>query len=220
MDESEFHKKWAGGVTGRQDCISEIDSRNCRVRDWPADFSAAGVNPPESSKMSLDNRSQQSLHSNENAGPLGHIEHSGESIGVDNTILTEAWIDGEGSEGVKDHSAIDRWQSQAAAADLEFYNRSMRALNEGDSKHLKPSIRRHDGLANDSSASQVTVNKELVGNQHRGADKIKQAVVDYVASLLMPLYKERKIERESYKSIMKKTAAKVSVMINDKRSIE
>ncbi|KAM0032893.1 putative spermine oxidase transcription regulator Homeodomain-LIKE family [Helianthus debilis subsp. tardiflorus] len=211
MDESELRKKWAGGVTGRQECISEIKSRNCRVQDWSVDFSAAGANL-ESSKMLVDdhNRSQRS-HSSENAGPLGYREHSGEheSTGVDN-IFTKAWVDSTGSEGIKDHSAIERWQSQAAAADFDFYNRSMHAMIEEESNtNLKPLVHRHDGLANDSSASQVTVNRELMGNQPRGVDKIKQSVVDYVASLLMPLYKTRKIDKESYKSIMKKTATKV-----------
>ncbi|KAK9054396.1 hypothetical protein SSX86_025474 [Deinandra increscens subsp. villosa] len=214
MDESEFRKKWPGGVAGRQDCISEIDSRNCRVRDWTVDFSAAGVNI-ESSKMSVDNRSQRS-NSNENAGPLNYKEHSGESTGVDNSIFTKAWVDSAGSEGIKDHSAIERWQSQAAAADSDFYHRSMHVMDEEySSMNLKPSIRRHDGLANESSASQVTVNRELVGNQPRGLDKIKQAVVDYVASLLMPLYKARKVDKESYKSIMKKTATKVMEQTSD-----
>lgn len=217
MDDSEFRKKWAGGVTGRQDSISEIDSRNCRVRDWSVDFSAAGVNL-ESSKILVDNRSQRS-HSNENAGPLSYREHSGESAGVDSSIFTKAWVDSAGSEGLKDHSAIERWQSQAAAADSDFYNRSMHLMDEEDSNvNLKPSSgHRHDGLAlpNESSASQVTVNRELVGNQPRGVDKIKQAVVDYVASLLMPLYKARKIDKESYKSIMKKTATKVMEQTTD-----
>ncbi|KAI3785608.1 hypothetical protein L1987_44732 [Smallanthus sonchifolius] len=213
MDESEFRKKWVG-VAGRQDCISEIDSRNCRVRDWSVDFSAAGVNL-ESSKLSVDDRSQRS-HSNENTGPLGYREHSGESTGVDNNIFTKAWVDSAGSEGIKDHSAIERWQSQAAAADFDFYNRRLHVMDEEDSNvNLKPLIRRHDGLANDSSASQVTVNRGLVGNQPRGVDKIKQSVVDYVASLLIPLYKAKKIDKESYKVIMKKTATKVMEQATD-----
>lgn len=214
MDDSEFRKKWAGGVTGRQDCISEIDSRNCRVRDWSVDFSAAGVNL-ESSKMSVDNRSQRSL-SNENPCQLSYREHSGESAGVDSSIFTKAWVDSAGSEGIKDHNAIERWQSQAAAADSDFFHRSRHVMDEEESNmNIKPPVRRHDGLANESSASQVTVNRELVGNQPRGVDKIKQSVVDYVASLLMPLYKARKIDKDSYKSIMKKTATKVMEQTTD-----
>lgn len=214
MDDTEFRRKWAGGIIGRQDCVSEIDSRNCRVRDWSVDFSGAGVNI-ESSKMSADNRSQRS-NSNENACQLSYREHSGESAGVDSNIFTKAWVDSAGSEGIKDHNAIERWQSQAAAADSDFFRRSMHVMDEEDSNmNLKPSIRRHDGLANESSASQVTVNRELVGNQPRGVDNIKQAVVDYVASLLMPLYKARKIDKEGYKSIMKKTATKVMEQTTD-----
>lgn len=200
MDEAKFHKKRAGGVTGRQDCISEIDSRNCRVRDWSVDFSAAGVNI-ETSRTSAVNR----LHSNENAGPVCHKEHSGETTGVNHNIFTKAWVDSAGPDGIKDHHAIDRWQSQAAAADsdYDYHHRSMHAVNDEHSN-------RHDRLANDSSASHVTESRELASNQPRGLDKIKQSVVDYVASLLMPLYKARKVDKEGYKSIMKKTATKVS----------
>ncbi|MFS7968206.1 hypothetical protein Hanom_Chr09g00794761 [Helianthus anomalus] len=80
---------------------------------------------------------------------------------------------------------------------------------EYSNMNLMSSNRRHDGLANESSASQVTVNRQLIGNQPRGVDKSKQVVVDYVASLLMPLYKARKVDKESYKLIMKKTTTKV-----------
>ncbi|XP_076892094.1 lysine-specific histone demethylase 1 homolog 3-like isoform X2 [Bidens hawaiensis] len=205
MDEAKFHKKRAGGVTGRQDCISEIDSRNSRVRDWSVNFSAAGVNI-ETSRTSAVNR----LHSNENAGPVRYKEHSGETTGVDHNIFTKAWVDSAGPDWIKDHNAIDRWQSQAAAADsdYDYHHRSMHAVNDEHSN-------RHDRLANDSSASHVTENRELVSNQPRGLDKIKQSVVDYVASLLMPLYKARKVDKEGYKSIMKKTATKVMEQITD-----
>ncbi|KAK2978618.1 hypothetical protein RJ640_020928 [Escallonia rubra] len=213
MDESEFKNKWSGGLQGRQDCISEIDSRNCRVRDWSVDFSAAGVNL-ESSKLSVDNCSQRS-HSNEIC-ELNFREHSGESAAVDSSIFTKAWVDSAGSEGIKDCSAIERWQSQAAAADSDFFHRSMHIMDEEDSnRNSDPPIWKHGALANESSASQVTVNKDLVGNQPKGADHIKQAVVEYVASLLMPLYKARKIDREGYKSIMKKTATKVMEQTTD-----
>ncbi|XP_023745295.1 lysine-specific histone demethylase 1 homolog 3 [Lactuca sativa] len=200
MDDSDLRKKLAGGNVGRQDSISEIDSRNCRVRDWSVDFSGGGVNLPDT----------RSHHSNEVSS---YREHSGESTGVDSSnIFTKAWVDSAGSEGIKDHNAIERWQSQAAAAvDSEFYHRGSFVMDEEDSNsNMKL------GMANESSASQVTsVNRELVGNQPRGVDNIKQAVVDYVASLLMPLYKARKIDKDGYKSIMKKTATKVMEQTTD-----
>lgn len=218
MDESEVKRKWSGGVLGRQDCISEIDSRNCRVRDWSVDFSAAGVNL-DSSRMSADNRSQRS-HSNEIASQLNLTEHSGESAGIDSNIFTKAWVDSAGSEGIKDYNAIDRWQSQAAAADSDFFNRTMHMKDEEDSNMgSNPPTQKQDVLVNESSASQVTVNKDLLNNQPRGAEQIKQAVVDYVASLLMPLYKARKIDKDGYKSIMKKTATKVVEQTTDAEKV-
>lgn len=214
MDESDLRRKWSGGVSGRQDCISEIDSRNCRVRNWSVDFPAACVNL-ESSRMSADNHSQRS-HSNDIACPLNFREHSGESAAVDSSLFTKAWVDSAGSVGIKDYHAIERWQSQAAAADSDFYQSTRHIRDEEDSNTIsQPPTWKHDRQANESSVSHVTVNKELVKNQPRGAENIKQAVVDYVGSLLMPLYKARKIDKEGYKSIMKKSATKVMEQATD-----
>ncbi|KAL3639100.1 hypothetical protein CASFOL_017007 [Castilleja foliolosa] len=211
MDEPGIRKNWSGAAIGKQDCLSEIDSRNCRVRDWSVDFSATGVNP-ESSKISVDNRSHRN-RSNENANHnLDNIrEHSGESVAVDNTILTKAWVDSVGSVGMKDYSAIERWQCQAAAASSAF-SHEMPLTDEEDSNR---SSRKHESRANESSASQITINKVSKGSQSKGADRLKKAVVDYVASLLMPLYNAKKIERDSYKLIMKKAATKVMEQTTD-----
>lgn len=212
MDEADIRRNWSGGAFGRQDCLSEIDSRNCRVRDWSLDFSATGFNL-DTSRMSVDNRSQHS-HSNEISCQLNLREHSGESVAVDNSLFTKAWVDSAGSVGTKDYNDIERWQCQAAAANSDFYCQTMHLTDEEDST-LKLPAKKQDGPANESSVSQVTVNKEVVKNQLRGAERIKQAVVDYVASLLMPLYKARKINREGYKAIMKKTATKVMEQATD-----
>lgn len=214
IDEVDVRKKWSGGTLGRQDCISEIDSRNCRVRDWSVAFPAAcaGLENPNNS---VDNLSQRS-HSNEIAGQLNLREQSGESAAVDSSIFTKAWVDGCGSDGIKDYNAIDRWQSQAAAAESDFYHQNIVIRDEEDSNiKLKPHLDRHKRVVNESSVSQVTVNKDLVGDKPKGAERIKQAVVDFVASLLMPLYKAKKIDRDGYKSIMKKTATKVMEQTTD-----
>ncbi|CAI9753401.1 unnamed protein product [Fraxinus pennsylvanica] len=214
MDESDCRKNWSGGATGRQDCLSEIDSRNCRVRDWSVDFSAAGVNL-DSSKISVDNRSQRS-QSNEIANHLNFKEHSGESVAADSSIFTKAWVDSAGSVGIKDYNAIERWQCQAAAASSGFSHGTMHITDEEDSNmSSKLRLSKHDARANESSASHIIVNKEKKDNEPRGTERIKQAVVDYVASLLMPLYKARKIDKEGYKSIMKKTATKVMEQTTD-----
>ncbi|GFP95182.1 lysine-specific histone demethylase 1 homolog 3 [Phtheirospermum japonicum] len=210
MDEPDSRKNWSGAAIGRQDCLSEIDSRNCRVRDWSVDFSATGVNP-ESSKISVDNRSHRN-HSHENSNHHLNIrEHSGESVAVDNSILTKAWVDSVGSVGMKDYSAIERWQCQAAAASSAF-SHGMHLTDEEDSNM---SSRKHESRANESSASQITINKVSKGNQSKGADRLKKAVVEYVASLLMPLYNAKKIERDGYKLIMKKAATKVMEQTTD-----
>ncbi|KAI9113390.1 hypothetical protein K1719_015915 [Acacia pycnantha] len=213
-DEYDSRKKWSWGVLGRQDCISEIDSRNCRVRDWSVDFSAACVDL-DNAKMSVDNLSQRS-HSNEIASHLNFGEHSGESIALDSCLYTKAWIDTTSGVGIKDYHAIERWQSQAAEADSYFSNPTMHLKDEEESNACStlPSWKR-DCMANESSVSQVTVNKEASKCHSRGADRIKQAVVDYVASLLMPLYKARKLDKDGYKAIMKKSATKVMELATD-----
>lgn len=47
------------------------------------------------------------------------------------------------------------------------------------------------------------------GDGRRGGDAIKKAVSDYVVQLLSPLYKTRKINKDDFKAIVKKSTAKV-----------
>lgn len=211
-EEYDHGKKWPGSAFGKPDCVSEIDSRNCRVRDWSVDFSATCINHDDS-RNPADNLSQRS-HSNDVAGHVNLREHSGESAAADSSLYTKAWVDSAGSEGIKDHHAIERWQSQAAAAaDSGFCYPAENTRDEEDSNaSSRQPTWKYDGRANDSSVSHVTVNKESARGHHRGSDRIKQAVVDYVTSLLMPLYKAKKIDKDGYKSIMKKTATKVGFL--------
>ncbi|KAK4390756.1 Lysine-specific histone demethylase 13 [Sesamum angolense] len=170
MDESDSRKNWSAAAIGRQDCLSEIDSRNCRVRDWSVDFSATGVHLG-SSKMSVDNHSQRS-HSNEIANQLNIRERSGENAAVDSSLLTKAWVDSAGSIGIKDYNAIERWQCQAAAASSGFSHGTMHITDDDESN---PSSKLHknklDAAGNESLASQVTIKQEPKGSQPRGADR-------------------------------------------------
>ncbi|CAL9066506.1 unnamed protein product [Musa banksii] len=205
LDEFDVRRKWSDGNFGRQDCVSEIDSRNCRVRNWSIDVSAACL---DNSKMSGDNYTQCS-YSNEVPYTSSLREHSGESGAVDSR-LTKAWIDTDavGSGGVKDSLAIERWQLQAMDADADFYS-SIHIRDEEDSNNLVLPALRNQCQTGADAALQVAENKSSLEHQQRGVNYIKQGVVDYVASLLMPLYRTRKIDREGYKSIMKRTATKV-----------
>ena len=49
----------------------------------------------------------------------------------------------------------------------------------------------------------------LEPTDRRGGDAIKKAVSDYVVQLLTPLYKTKKIQKEDFKAIVKKSTAKV-----------
>lgn len=202
MEETDLRsKKWPGSILGRQDCLSEIDSRNCRVQNWSVDFSAACTNL-NSPRMSGDNYTHRS-YSNALACNYNVREHSGESVAMESSRLTRAWVDSANSGEGKDYHAIEMWRSQAASADAEFYQANIAVKDEGDSTMtLKlPQV--------DKNSSQE--NQIRTDLRPRGPDVIKKAVVDYVASLLMPLYKARKLDKEGYKSILKKSAAKVSL---------
>ncbi|XP_024379447.1 lysine-specific histone demethylase 1 homolog 3 isoform X2 [Physcomitrium patens] len=52
------------------------------------------------------------------------------------------------------------------------------------------------------------LSNELIDNR-RGADVIKKAVSDYVVQLLTPLYKTKKLQKDDFKAIVKKSTAKV-----------
>lgn len=211
MDDTDFRKRWSGGVLGRQDCLSEIDSRNCKVQNWTVDFSAACGNL-DTSRISGDNYSQKS-QSNEVEHQFNLREHSGESAATDSRF-TKAWVDSAGSGGVKDYQDIERWQSQAAAVDPEFFHHRVHIRDEEDSNIASKPLSKHYYKGTEgSAASQAAEN--FVENQTRGVERIKKAVVDYVGSLLMPLYKARKIDRDGYKSIMKKSATKVMEQTTD-----
>lgn len=206
MDDSDLRKRWSIGVFRKQDCMSEIDSRNCRVRDWSLDFSSTCRNI-ERSKLSDD--MHQSL-SNEIEGPLNLGEQSGESGTIDSR-LTKAWVDTDSASNgaVKDSSAIERWQLQAMDADAEFFRRvHLRGEENPDGRQKLQSLKQHVS-AEGIYTSHVADNKSSCEGHPRGVEHIRQGVVDYVTSLLMPLYKTRKIDKDGYKSIMKKTATKV-----------
>ncbi|EPS74237.1 hypothetical protein M569_00518, partial [Genlisea aurea] len=214
MDESDCRKNWHGSGLGKQDYLSEMDSWTRKVRDWAVDFSATCVDLG-SSKALANNYSQQS-HSSDVACQLQNRENSGESVALDSSMLTKAWVDSAGGNS-KDYNAIERWQCQAAAASSGFSHGTGHKTHEEDStmssKSRKQKQDHPSGI--ESSASQVATSRESKGNHGRGSESMKHAVVDYVASLLMPLYKARKIDREGYKSIMKKAATKVVEQASD-----
>ncbi|CAA0841206.1 Lysine-specific histone demethylase 1 homolog 3 [Striga hermonthica] len=214
MDEPDSRKHWPGASIGRQECLPETDSRNCRVVDWSADFSAAGGHL-DTSRISVDNCSQKAHSNSISASRQSNFrEHSGENIAVDSSFLTKAWVDSAGSEGIKDYSAIERWQCQAAAAASSGFTHGTMQMRDEEESNV--SSRKHEARANErSTISQVTMNKVSKGGQPTGSDRLKKAVVDYVASLLMPLYNAKKVDRDGYKSIMKKAATKVMEQTTD-----
>lgn len=192
LDESNTRKRALKDNFGRLECISENDSKNVKAKDLPDNTNCADA---DSLKMSRDNCTQQN-HSNETAC-LANTD-----TGVVYGRFTRAWVDTDTIciDGVKDPLAIERWQAQAMEADKEFYSR-IRIPDEDDSSSQKQTCL--------SSASQGADSKPASERQSRGVEHIKQGLVNFIASLLMPLYRGKKIDREGYKSIMRKSVNKV-----------
>ncbi|KAJ1296487.1 hypothetical protein BS78_01G304600 [Paspalum vaginatum] len=197
LDESDTRKKTVKDNFGRLECISENDSRNAKAKDLPDTTNGADV---DSLKMFGDNCTQRS-HSNEKACVANTIDHSTD-IGVVDGRFTRAWVDTDTIciDGVKDPIAIERWQAQAMEADKEFYSR-IRIPDEEDASSQRQTCR--------STASQGGDSKPGSERQSRGVEHIKQGLVNFIASLLMPLYRGKKIDREGYKTIMRKAVNKI-----------
>lgn len=200
LDESDTRKRALKDNFGRLECISENDSKNGKAKDLPDNTNCADA---DSLKMSRDNCTQQS-HSNEKACLANTQDHSTDT-GILDARFMRAWVDTDTIciDGVKDPLAIERWQAQAMEADKEFYSR-IRIPDEDDSSSQKQTCR--------SSASQGADSKPASERQSRGVEHIKQGLVNFIASLLMPYYRGKKIDREGYKTIMRKAVNKVLYM--------
>ncbi|VAI63435.1 unnamed protein product [Triticum turgidum subsp. durum] len=198
LDESDTRKKMTSDKHGRLECISEIDSRNGKTKNSSAEH--ANCPDVDSSKMTVDNCTQRS-YSNEKACLINIKDNSAESGAVDSRF-TRAWVDTDAVsiDGVKHPLAIERWQAQAMEADKEFYSR-IRIPMEEDSGSQKQACK--------SSASQVAESKPASEGQSRGVEHIKQGLIAFISTLLMPLYKSKKIDREAYKTMMRKAVTKI-----------
>lgn len=198
LDESDTRKKVLSDNLVRLECISEIDSRNDKAKNPSVDH--ANCADVDSSKMTGDNCTQRS-YSNENACLINIRDHSTDSGAVDSRF-TRAWVDTDTIfiDGVKDPLAIERWQQQAMEADKEFYSR-IRIPDEEDSSSQKQTCR--------SSASQVAESKPASDGQSRGVEHLRQGLINFISTVLMPLYRNKKVDREGYKGIMRKAVTKI-----------
>nr|CAB3500319.1 unnamed protein product [Digitaria exilis] len=195
-DESDTRKKTLTDNFGRLECISENGSKDDKAKNSPDNANCADV---DSMKMSGDNGTQRS-HSSEKAC-LANVRDHNTDLGI---LDGRAWVDTDTIciDGVKDPLAIERWQAQAMEADKEFYSR-IRIPDEEDSTGPKQACR--------SSASQGVDSKPASERQSRGVEHIKQGLVNFIASLLMPLYRGKKIDRDGYKTIMRKAVNKLEM---------
>jgi monoamine oxidase len=219
-------RKWSGGVLGKQDCSSEIDSRSCRVRNWSVDFAATCGNL-DSSRLAgsdfgsgnvlppTDSNKKQRSQSNDVDSHSDLKERSAETGAVDSKS-TKSRVQNSGSvTGVKIPDSRAK-QPYSLGSHSEVFDQSIQKLNEkcsGKIEQLCIGKARHvnddKGVAEAGSNRGSPSTKNGHKDETRGAEHIKKGITDYIASLLMPLYKTKKIDRDGYKSIMKKSTIKV-----------
>ncbi|KAH9322201.1 hypothetical protein KI387_016840 [Taxus chinensis] len=227
-DDSEVRKKkWSGAVLGKQDCSSEIDSRSCRVRNWSVDFAATCGNL-DGSRVggsdygggnilpALDSNKKQRSQSNDIDSHSDLKERSAETGTVDSKSKKHRVHNIGNFSGGKIHNTGDKCKPYSLGSHSETFDQSIQKLNDkysikigqlpidqsrngGDDKCIA------EAGSNIGSPRTKNVNKD----EARGSEHIKKGITDYVASLLMPLYKNKKIDRDGYKSIMKKSTIKV-----------
>ena len=199
LDESDTRKKVLSDNHGKLECISEIDSRNGKAKNPSADHAICA--DVDSSKMT-GNCTPKS-YSNEKACLITIKDHSTDNGAVDSRF-TRAWVDTDTIfiDGVKDPLTIERWQQQAMEADKEFYSR-IRIPDEEDSSSQKQTCR--------SSASQVAESRPASEGQSRGVEHLRQGLINFISTVLMPLYRNKRVDREGYKTIMRKAVTKVFI---------
>jgi len=82
------------------------------------------------------------------------------------------------------------------------------AANDVAVSHKESGIGRVDGTSG-RPPDEMRMQSCPEAADRRGGDAIKKAVSDYVVQLLTPLYKTKKIQKEDFKAIVKKSTAKV-----------
>jgi len=82
------------------------------------------------------------------------------------------------------------------------------SANDVGVSHRESGIGRVDGTSG-RPPDEVRMQSCPEPADRRGGDAIKKAVSDYVVQLLTPLYKTKKIQKEDFKAIVKKSTAKV-----------
>lgn len=152
------------------------------------------------------------MPTNSNACPTireDAIECSG--VPENRVIFTKAWVDVDPVrvDGVKDASAVERWQEQAFEVDTDFYNRlHIPERDEPGEATAALQNAARQGQGGSVGSQPVDSKKNSEGRSH-GVEQIKQGIMEYVATLLKPLYKTNKLDRDGYKAVMKKGVTKV-----------
>ena len=203
---------------GKDQITTGVDARNCKVRDWSIDFSdscsylgspgvlpvpdvrtnSRGVIVPEISTPSAE--AVKEVH-----GGFSRPEER-HSVGKGSVMhnLQEAHDDTSERSSLRgNHESKGN-----SASGLTTFNNNNFPSNREDTCL--------DSCAKSSAEPNITA-VELSADAAKPEDFIdskrssehKKAVTEYVSTLLLPLYKTRKISKDGFKAIVKKSAVKV-----------
>ncbi len=192
-----FSPPCAGGDDG---VLHQNSARSCETEASPSKFL------PSSKLMPIS--------STQNCSPAGQCQDvtSRDETDVQSSEVLEPMAetaDGRGSEirasEGKEICANDIVQGQEMPGNQTHEsisaNKEVVDGREEANGRLQHEVRTHPGHGSVGTLS--------LGEQRAG-EALKRAVSDYVVQLLTPLYKTRKIQKDDFKAIVKKTTAKVS----------
>ncbi|KAH7424184.1 hypothetical protein KP509_12G094400 [Ceratopteris richardii] len=201
---------------GKGQLIMGIDARNCKVRDWSIDFSdnCNHLHSPDITSAMLDIKDA----GRENELP-GHS-----SAWIERDVYSsdprqcseqqEATCIQEFRDAVNAVPSLKDYENGKTDLVLDLTHTCDPNFCASTNTHL--SMENHDGTSRASldvkscSEEEIPVAKltDDAERPSRGSEH-KKAVTDYISNLLLPLYKARKIDKDGFKSIVKKSAVKV-----------
>lgn len=201
---------------GKDQVMMGVDARNCKVRNWSIDFSdkCSYLGSPRVLAV------QDSKTSSRDPDLSGLSSACIESVKEVRSVLTqpeERQFLGqeEAAPNLKEAAndptvglSMEGAQEIGLASSYMLPSKSVHSLTAGScldtSTKLSIDAKQfsREGLAAAKPAS-ADARHPLRGSEH------KRAVTDYVSNLLIPLYKTRKIDKDGFKSIVKKSAVKV-----------
>lgn len=221
---------------GKEEVTTGVDARKCKVQNWSVDFSGscsylgspsmltlpdvgiscrdglslAAHNLPGISNVCTENVRvasdcyflQPDRQWFEQAANASKSKESGDDTSIGLSIKEAYESQGQVNSGITSFST-----GMVSMNSAPFIGNQKRDTSFLDSSsHLSPDPKQ---ASSDFLIAAKPVRSEGFRDSLKGSDHIKKAVTDYVAQLVTPLYMTKRIQKDGYKSIVKKSTAKV-----------